>query len=67
MTSEKLNSKMIDDNNPSVFIGYGTLIKGSIEVPGEIIINGTFEGDLKAKQLTVGEKVMSLAVPMYIL
>jgi cytoskeletal protein CcmA (bactofilin family) len=55
MSTKKSNALTINYQNPSVYIGMGNVIKGSIDVPGEITIDGTFEGDLKAKQLTVGK------------
>ncbi len=55
MSQENSNLATHNSDNPSVYIGVGTVIRGSMDVPGEIIINGTFEGELKASQVTVGK------------
>lgn len=55
MSQENSNLATHNSDNPSVYIGVGTVIRGSMDVPGEIIINGTFEGELKAAQVTVGK------------
>ena len=43
------------NDNRSVYIGTGTVLEGSINAPNEIIVNGTFLGDLRTNQLTVGK------------
>ena len=42
------------DGPGALIIGEGVLAKGSFEVPGRAIINGTVEGELKAKELVIG-------------
>lgn len=38
----------------SMLVGEGVLAKGTFKVPGRAVIQGTFEGELAAKELLVG-------------
>lgn len=42
-----------DDSTSVVYIGSGTLIRGNLDAPSEVIVNGRFEGTLNASQVTV--------------
>ncbi len=46
---------VIDEMMPLAYIGVGAELCGSLHVPGEVVINGTFEGNLNASLLTIGE------------
>lgn len=50
-----LNNKPTTENTSAVYIGFETVIRGHLDVPGEVIVKGRFEGTLKASQLTVEE------------
>ena len=43
------------NKNPygNLFIGSGVIAKGTLNIPGEAIINGTFEGELNAASINV--------------
>lgn len=52
---EMFNKKLTTENTSNVYIGFGTVIQGHLDVPGEVIVNGTFKGTIKANQLTIEE------------
>ncbi len=42
-------------NNPpgDLYIGNGVIAKGKLTIPGEVVINGTVEGELNANTISV--------------
>lgn len=50
---ENLNNKFTTENTSVVYIGFETTIRGHLDVHGEVIINGIFEGTINASQLTI--------------
>jgi cytoskeletal protein CcmA (bactofilin family) len=45
----------VSKNHGNIVIGEGVSVVGSFEVPGLALIEGSFEGDLSADELVVGE------------
>lgn len=52
---EIFNNIPITESTSDVYIGLGTVIRGHLDVPGEVIVNGTFEGTINTSQLTIEE------------
>ena len=42
-------------DNAAAYIGQGVTVRGELEVPGEVFINGIFEGTLTAIKIVIGE------------
>ena len=42
------------ENSASLIVGEGVLAKGTFQVPGRAIVNGTLEGELMAKDIVIG-------------
>lgn len=42
------------DTSASLIVGEGVLAKGTFQVPGRAIVNGTLEGELVAKDIVIG-------------
>ena len=49
------NIPITNASSPDVYIGLGTVMRGHLDAPGEVVVNGTFEGTLKASQLIIGK------------
>jgi cytoskeletal protein CcmA (bactofilin family) len=49
-------SDLNSTGNNNLFIGNGVSFKGSISVPSKAVISGTFQGELTANEVQIGQQ-----------